>query len=92
MMLSPASPLKHSEYWQDLMTLLAEAFQQSTKEIGASAAEAIKHVDKAVADAKTDVQKWVLTDEEPYSNISRRLRTDMRVDRERFGRLRDDLR
>ena len=83
--LSPMSPLRKSEYWDDLVKLLAECFRVTTKELTA-------YTDKTTKDLHAKVVAEIQVDEVLYSNTSRRLRTDMRIDRERFGRLRDGTR
>jgi hypothetical protein len=51
-----------------------------------------KTLAEAIGESADQLLKTIHVDDVLYSNISRRLRADLRIDRERFGRLRDGMR
>lgn len=54
--------------------------------------QAVEDTNKAMGKALSQLLNHIRVDETLYSNIVRRLRADLRIDRERFGRLRDGMR
>lgn len=99
--ISPMSPLLKSDQWEDLVKVLAECVRLATKASTSHTNETVKAATEStksevLAVVRGKVRKEILAevqvDEVLYSNTSRRLRADMRIDRERFGRLRDGTR
>ena len=95
-----SSPL-HADprMWTDLMAVLekfsavaAESHRNQTELAIAQSLLATDETLQTMGESLGRLLKDIRVDEELYSNISRRLRADMRIDRERFGRLRDSTR
>jgi hypothetical protein len=99
--ISPMSPLVKSDQWEDLVKVLAECVRLATRASTSHTNETVKAATEStkievLKEVRDKVRKEIIAevhvDEVLYSNTSRRLRADMRIDRERFGRLRDGTR
>ena len=93
----PTSSLRSDpRAWNDMMTLLDAVSRMKSAELDAAVIGVEALIAKTLADAigesADQLLKTIHVDDVLYSNISRRLRADMRIDRERFGRLRDGVR
>jgi hypothetical protein len=64
----------------------------STDETMRTVDRAVEQTNKTMAESLAQLHAYIQVDEKLYSNILRRLRADLRIDRERFGRLRDGMR
>jgi hypothetical protein len=101
---NPQSPLRQDpEMWKDLLAALRQLSQDTFNNHRNHTARAISqamqtnnqalqntnNAVKVATDAVAQIQHEILVTDELYSNILRRLRYDLRFDRERFGELRD---
>jgi hypothetical protein len=86
--------------WGDMINLLVAVSDLKSEELKAAVAGLHVRTNQAVTESIAEavggtaeaLLKTIRVDDALYSNISRRLRADMRIDRERFGRLRDGMR
>jgi hypothetical protein len=85
----PQSQLRSDQTtWSQLIALLDAISRMKSEELNA----AIIGMQLHTSESGADLLEAARLDEELYANIVRRLRADMRIDRERFGRLRDGMR
>jgi hypothetical protein len=95
------SPLRSNQQsWSDLIEVLTVLSDIKTEELNSALValqlsnyEAVTAtVTKAIGELAPELMKSIRVDEDLYNSISRQLRAEMRMERERFGRLRDGMR